>query len=191
MKKVIAILFTLVVMIVPCAIGASATEAINSNEQKVLDFLDQNVKLGTTTYHIPDEYINQAKNYFLTIEMTEKESNDIIAELQKGVNILKAAALPDKEFHMSVLPHSAKVAVLEAGKAACAVIDLTLVYNTSTEKVTITKSDSTGGQIVFDSAPIVKVTGSDMNLTAIAITVCSLIAVSAVTLIISKKVKLF
>lgn len=186
MKKIIAVLFA-VVLALGCFAAVSAEGAVNTYEKDVLDYLGQEVKLGKTTYIIPAEYVNQAKNYFLTIDMTEQESKDIIAALNGGLAALKAAALPDKEFDMKVLPYATKQAVLASGQNACAVIGLNLVYNTTTEKVVITKGENT----VLDSAPTIKTTGAAIDMTVIVVTMAALLAVAGAMVLVSKKARLF
>lgn len=181
----------LLLLAVPCAMGVSAADpAINANEQKILDVLSQTVTIGKTKYHIPDEYVNQAKNYFLTADISEADANTVITHINSGIETLKAATLPTQEFNIKTLPTATKEAVLQAGKDACATVNLTLVYNTATEKVTITNNAS-GNTVVFDAAPIVKVTGSNVNVTAIVVSFVSLVTVMVAAVVISKKARLF
>ncbi len=187
MKKLLAVFFALLLIAIPCCVGASAAGAINANEQKILDTLDQYVQLGKTKYHIPDEYIAQAKNYFLTVDVSEAQANEIIGYINDGIAILKKDAMPDKEFHMSVLPAADKQAILKAGQDACEVIDLTLTYDATTEKVVITAANNTTP--VFNSEPIIKTTGAEVN--AIVIVAAALAVVMVAAFVISKKVKLF
>ena len=191
MKKLLAVFFALLLIAIPCCVGASAAGAINANEQKVLDTLDQYVQLGKTKYHIPDEYIAQAKNHFLTVDVSETQANKIIGFINDGIAILKKDARPDEEFHMSILPAADKQAILKAGQDACAVIDLTLTYDAATEKVVITKTDAATGTPtqVFNSEPIIKTTGAEVN--AIVIVSAALAVVMVAAFVISKKVKLF
>lgn len=193
MKKFAAIFFSLLIMVSIFAVTVSAAPAINTNEQKVLDFLSQTVKLGNTNFKIPSEYITQAKNYFLTIDMTEAQANDVIAHVNTGVEVLKNSAVPNKDFNLKELPHAAKVAVLQAGQDASAVTGCNLTYNASTEKVVITTTvpGSTTPVVIFDSDPIIKKTGADFNASAIILTVSALVLAFSAVVVISKKAKLF
>lgn len=189
MKKILSVVMVLLLLAVPCAMGVSAADpAINANEQKILDVLSQTVTIGKTKYHIPDEYVNQAKNYFLTADISEADANTVITHINSGIDTLKAATLPTQE--IKTLPTATKEAVLQAGKNACATVNLTLVYNTVTEKVTITNNAS-GSTVVFDAAPVVKVTGSNVNVTAIVVSFVSLVTVMVAAVVISKKARLF
>lgn len=194
MKKIIAVLFAVVLMLVPFAVTAGAAGALSADEQRIIDFLSDEYKIGKTNYHIPDEYVNQAKNYFLTIDVTKEQADKIITEVQKAVDELKATVLPEEEFNIKVLPQNVKEDILNAGKEACDVVDLDLVYNAATSKVEITKAAATPGAadtVVFNDEPVIKTTGADVNASAIILTVSALVALVAVSVVISKKVKLF
>ncbi len=190
MKKLSAILLALLILVVPCCIGASAAGAINANEQKILDALDQYITLGTTKYHIPDEYITHAKNSFLTLDITEQETEEILGYINEGIEILKSDALPNEEFHMNVIPREDKEKILELGKKACEVVDQTLVYDSEEHTVIITTEDESGNPVVlFDSEPIIKTTGAEVNTIVVVSAVLAVVMVAA--FVISKKVKLF
>ena len=190
MKKIFAILLALLVLIVPCCIGASAAGAINAEEQRILDYLDQYVQLGKTKYHIPDEYIAQAKNSFLTVDINKAQADEIIGYISEGVEILKSDSRPDEEFHLNILPPADKQKILDLGKEACEVIDQTLVYDSVEHHVVITTEDASGAPVsLFDSAPVIKTTGGEVNAIVIASAVLAVVMVAA--FVISKKVKLF
>ena len=189
MKKLLAIFFALLLIAVPCCIGVSAAGAINADEQKILDTLDQYIQLGTTKYHIPDEYIAQAKNHFLTIDITKDQADEIIGYINEGTEILKHDATPNEEFHMEVLPSAHKEELLALGQAACEVVDLTLTYDVDDTHVVITDNSGNTPVDVFDSKPIIKTTGAEVS--AIVVTAAALAVVMVAAFVISKKVKLF
>lgn len=191
MKKVLAILFAILLMVVPCCIGVSAAGAINDYEQNILNALDQYVQLGKTKYHIPDEYITAAKNYFLTTEVTEQQSKDAIGYIDDAIDELKSTVLPNEEFHMEDLPFAVKQDILNFGQAAAATTGLSLSYNPKTDHIEIVKPSEDGSTqvMVFNNAPIVKTTGAEINTVAVTATVLAVVMVAA--FVISKKVKLF
>ncbi len=194
MKKIIAVLFAVVLMLVPCAVAAGAAGALSADEQRVIDFLSDEYTIGKTVYSIPDEYITQAKNYFLTIDIAATQADEIIAEVQKAIDELKATVLPDEEFHMETLPTNVKEDVLKAGQAACKVVGLDLTYNVATAKVEITKpSEVDSGQptVIFNAEPIIKTTGADVNTASVVLTIGALAALVAACAVVAKKVKLF
>lgn len=191
MKKIVTLLLAVLILIIPCAIGASAAGAINAAEQKILDKLDETFKIGKTEYHISDEYINQAKNYFLTADITDTAATTVIAKIDEGVKLVQAETLPDEEFHMEVLPTEVKEDVLAAGEAACAAANLTLTYNATSKKVEITKVAGNAPVVVFTAEPVVKATGAEADFTAVIATVSVCVLVLVASFAVSKKVKLF
>ena len=191
MKKIITLLLAVLLLMVPCAIGASAAGAINDAEQQILDKLDETFKIGKTEYHIPDEYINQAKNYFLTTDLDATVASTVIAEIDKSVKLVKAQTLPDEDFHMETLPTDVKKQVLAAGQAACATANLTLTYNATSKKIEITKIVDNSPVIVFNAEPIIKTTGANADYTVAVVAVCACVLVLVASFAVSKKVKLF
>lgn len=191
MKKILAIFFAVLLMVVPCCIGVSAAGAINQYEQDILNTLDQYIQLGKTQYHIPDEYITAAKNHFLTTEITEQQAKEAIKYINEGAEELKATVLPDEEFHMEDLPATVKKDILDLGKSAAATAGLSLSYNAETQHVEIVKPSEDGSTqvVVFNDDPIIKTTGAEVNTIAVTATVLAVVMVAA--FVISKKVRLF
>ncbi len=190
MKKLFALLVALVVLVSVFTMGVGAAGAINANEQKVIDKLTTSVKLGTTDFKIPDEYVQQAKNYFLTIDMTEDEANRVIAYINDGITAMQATTAPNATFSIGTMPQATKNAVLTAGQNAASVVNCTLSYNAAEDKVTITKNDGSN-TVIFNSAPIIKKTGFEFDATAAVVTSLALVAVLCGVAVVSKKVKLF
>ncbi len=193
MKKITSVLVALVVLVSVFAFSASAAGAINTYEQKVLDYLSQHVQLGKTDFKIPDEYINQAKNYFLTIDMTEDQANDVIGHVNEGIEVLKSCAVPDKDFDMKILPQAKKADLLKAGQDASAVTGANLTYDVSSEKVVITviPEGSNVPVVIFSDEPIVKATGSSLSASAVILTAGVMALALCVVVAASKKANLF
>lgn len=165
MKKLSAVLVALV-LVAFTAVTAFAA-GINSSEQAVLDELKTSVAMKDEKMVIPTEYVNQAENYFNTIEMTEAESKDIIAILKEGEKFLEnsgAANIKDLTFDQ-------KKELLAYGERVVGVIDMTMSYDKTTRKLTILAPD---GKVAFCAEPYltkdgaveenpIKTTGSDVN----------------------------
>lgn len=194
MKKFIT---TLILLVVVAAISMSAFAAtgINKFEQEVLDLLDSSVELGVNDwdFEIPQKYINTAKNYFAgDCDMTEAEKNEIIALINKGIDVVKKDAASQKnsgkEFNLSKMSEAARTEVLNAGKAACEAVDLQLTYNSTNNAVVITQEGSSTP--VFESTAVVKATGEaitvDATFVGIAVVTC-LALVTGVMYVVSKK----
>lgn len=168
MKKLAAIILAIALLIVPMSISASAEGAINEFEKKVLNALDENVKVGDKYFHVPQEYITQAENFLKTIDMTEAESETILAKIADSKQVIidnKVTSTSD----LKVLPKEAKQKILDNGKAASAAVDAELTYDGT--NVTVTHE----GTPVFEDAPIVKVTGAEVDYTAIALAMAGLV----------------
>lgn len=164
MKKLLSVVLA-IMMLVICTFGASAAGDINANEQKILDLLSTKIDVGGSHAEIPAEYINQAKAYFMTIDIKDDEAEQIVAVLNEGI-ATGTAALKDAEAHgkhivsLADFSKEDKEHILACGQTACAVIDLTLTYVPADNHVEIV--DNKTGKIVFIDDAIVKITGSNM-----------------------------
>lgn len=165
MKKLSAILVALV-LVAATAVTAFAA-GINSSEQAVLDELKTSVAMKGGEMVIPTEYVNQAENYFNTIDMTEAQSKDIIAVIKDGKNFLANSGASN----ISDLSFAQKQELLAYGEKAVAVLDMTMSFDKTTKKITILDPK---GEEAFNAAPTlsktgavsenpIKTTGSDVN----------------------------
>ena len=126
MKKLSAILIALV-LVAATAVTAFAA-GINSSEQAVLDKLNGTVTMQGNQMRISQEFVNQAENYFNTIEMTEQESKDIIAVLDEGNNYLANSGAAD----FKSLSYDQKQVLLGYGQKAVGVIGMSMSYDPAT-----------------------------------------------------------
>lgn len=165
MKKLSAILIALV-LVAATAVTAFAA-GINSSEQAVLDELKTSVAMKDGEMVIPTEYVNQAENYFNTIEMTEAQSKDIIATIEDGKKFLANSGASN----ISDLTFAQKQELLDYGKKVVGVLDMTMSYDKTTKKLTIFDPN---GEVAFSATPYltktgaiaenpIKTTGSDIN----------------------------
>ena len=88
MKKLSAIVVAILLVAVS-AVSAFAA-GINDNEQKVLTELKTSVNMQGTDMYWPDSFVNQAENYFNTIDMTDEQADQIIAVIKSGKTQLEA-----------------------------------------------------------------------------------------------------
>lgn len=167
MKKLSAILVALI-LVAATAVTAFAA-GINSHEQAVLDELRTSVTMTGGEMVIPSEYVNQAENYFNTIDMTKEESDDIIAIIKEGKTFLENSGASN----ISTLSYNQKSELLNNyGKRVVGVIDMTMTYNKVDGHLTIFDPD---GNVAFSAVPyltptgeisdgdIIKTTGADVN----------------------------
>ena len=186
MKKICSILLALIILIVPMSVSASAAGDINANEKEILESLSEKVDIKGKKFIIPPKYVNQAENYFKTIDIDDTECAEILIYIEEGKKIVAASDIK-KTSDLKVLPYPQKKRILELGQMAVAVTGGNLVY-TKDETVRITNAK---GEVIFDSAPIIKQTGAEIDFTTLAIASASVIVLLGGAVVISKKRGLF
>lgn len=206
MKKVSAIFISLLLVAVTAISAFAAESGINDNENKVLDALQTTVTMSDGVMEIPDAYVNQAENYFNTIDMTAQEADDIVSIINEGKSFLEksgAANIKDLTFDQ-------KKELLAIGKRAVGVIGMTMSYDFTTKELTIltpdnevafkavpylsvVKSSSGGTSVVVKDDSIIKTTGADsISFAGFAVVGAVLVVVtagSAFFLLKNKKVR--
>ncbi|MEF2884666.1 MAG: hypothetical protein U0P28_05735, partial [Ruminococcus sp.] len=88
MKK-LASIFVALLLVAVSVVSAFAAD-INANEKKVLDELKTSVKMQGKDMYLPDSFVNQAENYFNTIDMTAEQADEFIAVIKSGKTQLEA-----------------------------------------------------------------------------------------------------
>ncbi|HIR02965.1 MAG: hypothetical protein U0M23_01960 [Acutalibacteraceae bacterium] len=131
MKKFAAVLLAMI-LVVALAVSVSAA-GINESEQKVLDELSSKVEIGNGYYMIPTEYVNQAENYFNTIDMTPQQADEIIGYIQQGEKIM----IDNAATSFNMLTYEQKIEIMELGQKAVGVLGMTLTVQPKTNIVTI------------------------------------------------------
>ena len=64
---------------------------INTAEQKILDELRTSVDMEGNSKYLPGSYINQAENYFNTIEISDADADTIISKIESTKTFLTGA----------------------------------------------------------------------------------------------------
>lgn len=181
MKKLSAMLVAFI-LVAATAFTAFAA-GINDSEQAVLNELKTSVKMNGSEMVIPSEFVNQAENYFNTIDMTADESSQIVAVLKKGESFLENSGASN----IADLTFAQKQTLLSYGKEVVGVLDMTMSYDTSSKKLTIYGKD---GKVAFSVSAVptltkagsvqdnsvIKTTGAEADFSGI-------IAVSAVAFV--------
>lgn len=172
MRKVVKSFATVALSAVVAVSATAAVSAagINAAEQSILDELNTTIVMNGVEKRVQPQYVNQAENYFNTIEVTDEQAEQIIAKIDEiktflqGTSATKIAELTSEEADT----------VAELAQEALSVINLTLQYNKSTGAVSIVDAD---GTVVFsatvaaisgDADNPIKVTGSGFNIPGIA-----------------------
>ena len=128
--------------------------------------------------------------------MTAEQKDEIMKYIKAGAAVIQndavAKGTDDKTFRLADLSAESRAEILSLGQKACAEVELTLNYVPTKNKVVITtKNENTP---VFESAPVVKVTGEDFALNAGSVCVAVVVVMilgSAVMYGVSKKKGLF
>lgn len=88
MRRIFAFIVALLVAAVSAVTAFAA--GINENERKVLDELKTSVEMQGVEMNWPAAYVNQAENYFNTIDMTSDQAEQIIAVIRSGKTQLES-----------------------------------------------------------------------------------------------------
>lgn len=173
-KKIMAVTASAVMMLA-MSVSAFAAGTVDATEQKILDEL----KAKSVT----SNYISQAENYLAKdgVNVTEAQATSIIANIDKAADIAAKANIKTKA---DLLKADAAVvdSIVAEVKAAAAVVDLTVSYNTKNGEVSIVDKDN---KVVATSNVGIKKTGADSMTTVAVVSVLGL-AVAGLA-VVSKK----
>ena len=147
MRK-IASLLVAAALVGTVSVSAMAAD-INEAEQAVLNELNGSVIMKGQKLVISEEYKNQAKNYFNTIDMTQEQSDNIVAELQKAEQLITeqgsdAGNIPE-------MLYAKKRELLTLGQNMAGEVGLTMSWNAATKEIIIADADST---VLFQGKPV-------------------------------------
>ncbi|MCI0131089.1 MULTISPECIES: hypothetical protein [unclassified Vagococcus] len=184
MKKLVSLIFTLLVVMLP--ITANAAGAISTDEQRILDSLNAGIttKEGQRFFFSATD-IQQAENDLKTNDYSAETVNTVVGHIEAAKQLavdnsagIKATGLEDflkqlpKHIQNQIQNH-----ILEAAKALGLSVD---------SKGNVTNN---AGQKVFvattSSNPVVKTTG--ISLTSAIVTIASLVALTVATGFFSKR----
>ena len=151
MKKLSAI-FVALLLVAVSAVSAFAA-GINDNEQKVLDELKTSVKMQGTEMYLPEAYVNQAENFFNTIDMTEDQADKVLSVIKSGKTQLEATGAKN----IADCTTAQKKELMTTLKNVMAPVNGTASYDKTTGEITL-KSES--GEVIFKAVPTLVEKGS-------------------------------
>lgn len=151
MKKLSAI-FVALLLVAVSAVSAFAA-GINDNEQKVLDELKASVKMQGTEMYLPEAYVNQAENFFNTIDMTEDQADKVLSVIKSGKTQLEATGAKN----IADCTTAQKKELMTTLKNVMAPLNGTASYDKTTGEITL-KSES--GEVIFKAVPTLVEKGS-------------------------------
>lgn len=152
-------IFSTIALTAVIAISASTSAfaaGINSAEQKILDSLNTTVTMNGIEKSIPAGYINQAENYFNTVEFTDDEADKIVSAIEDAKTYLSSTGA-SKVSELTSVQTDAVVSKLQSGLS---VVGLTLQYTRSTGEVSIIDAK---GNVVFSTSIAAFGSGSENN----------------------------
>lgn len=164
-----------VIMSIVCVILAiamslpSMAAGLDADKQKILDAVNQAITVNGKTAGLPANQKSQAENYLKRddIAITEDQANTAVEQIDKAVNILKAANVdsPDQ------LSSSDKAKLIDRMQKAANAIGLSVSVNSANNAITILDKNHT---IVASFENVIKTTGPDIRMAA-AVFGCALV----------------
>nr|WP_316619770.1 LPXTG cell wall anchor domain-containing protein [uncultured Ruminococcus sp.] len=151
MKK-LSTIFVALLLVAVSAVSAFAA-GINDNEQKVLDELKTSVKMQGTEMYLPEAYVNQAENFFNTIDMTEDQADKVLSVIKSGKTQLEATGAKN----IADCTTAQKKELMTTLKNVMAPVNGTASYDKTTGEITL-KSES--GEVIFKAVPTLVEKGS-------------------------------
>lgn len=176
MKRFVKVI-TSAILSATLAVGTAAAVSaagINAAEQKILNELNTTVSMNGVEKSIPAGYINQAENYFNTVEITDSEADQIVAAIEDAKSYLASTGAAS----VSALSSDQLDTFVSKVQAALSVINLTVQYTKSTGAVTIVDAngkviltatmDASNGNAGSGSSTVagenpIKTTGADFS----------------------------
>lgn len=152
MKKVSAILVALL-LVATTAFTAFAA-GINADEQKVLDAVSGTLDVNGTEIAWPASYVNQAENYFNTIDLTSDQADAIISEIDSAKAFLKAHDFTD----FSKASEADRKDLFKFMKNSMAVVGGKATYDRTTGEVTLTDAN---GEVLMKVVPTFVIKGQE------------------------------
>lgn len=141
--KVISASLLATTVAVTAAFSASAA-GINAAEQSILDELNTTVTMQGVEKNIPASYINQAENYFNTIEVTDEQAAEIVAGIEDAKSYLEQTGAAN----FKSLTSAQVDTFVSKCQSTVSVIGLTLSFDKSTGAISLTDSSN---NVVFSA----------------------------------------
>ena len=154
MKKVVSI-FAALLLVAISVVSAFAAD-VNANEKKVLDELKTSVKMQGTDMYWPDAFVNQAENYFNTIDMTAEQADKILEVIKFGKSQLEATGAKN----IADCTTAQKKELMATLVKVMAPVNGTASYDKATGEITL-KSEK--GEVIFKAVPTLVAKGGGMS----------------------------
>lgn len=154
MKKLSAIIAALLVVAVSAFTAFAA--GVNDYERKVLDELKTSVEMQGNDMYWPVAFVNQAENYFNTIDMTADQADQIISVIRSGKTQLEATGAKN----IADCTAAQKRELMTTLADVVAPVKGTASYDKTSGEVTL---KSGNGEVIFKAVPTLVEKGSNMG----------------------------
>jgi len=163
LKKLLVVLISLIIALSSLTIVSAAS--LNQYEQEVYNILATKFFYQGKAYGFPIEYLNQAENYFLQIDITRAQRNEMMPYLEKAKAVMiknkDLIVYKDDVIYIEEFLEKAKDALLLNAQKAGAVVGIKIIYDG--ENLVGTRTVNGQTTIVFIDTPIIKVTGLNIG----------------------------
>lgn len=170
MKRKLYIICAMLMMSMTQVCSVSAIGSISADEQKIIDALQEGVKVNKTTFNLNSADINAAKNYLASNELTSAQITDVLNQIEAAKSYIRNNNIMDIE---SIKGSHAKN-ILQYVEAAASSLNLNVVVNSDG---TVSLNDGEG-KLIYSSSGVIKKTGYDFSqtLAVSSVLVCCLFA---------------
>lgn len=166
MKKIVVFLLILILFSIVNILPAFADSdsVITNNEKAILNKISTNIYLNGKEYSLPDAYLDQIKKYLRTVDISKEQSDEIINQLDIGINIIKkdisSSTIVNGRIDLSKMPLAVKADLLQAFSGAIAPVGLKVITNDGKNYSIIEAESRT---VIYTTSPIFKLTGAEQN----------------------------
>ena len=173
MKKISAIIAALLVTAVSAVTVFAA--GVNDNERKVLDELKTSVEMQGKDMYWPEAFVNQAENYFNTIDMDADQAEKIIAVIKNGKEQLESTGAEN----IAKCTAEQKKELMTTLTDVVAPINGTASYDKTSGEVTL---KSGNGEVINGKTTdggVIKITGASADLSPFVLIGAAIVSVIA------------
>ena len=165
MKNIVKILASVLVagVVAVSAVCSVSAAGLSNGESRVLDELNTTVNLNGTATKCPQQYINQAENYFLLdyVDITDAQADEIIGYINDCKAFLESANVST----YGELTDEQMAELVALANKASGVVEVTLVLDRPSKVVTAyDKHGNVIGKATTDGKDdgVIKTTGADV-----------------------------
>lgn len=178
MKK-LACLMVVAALLVVSVIPAFAA-GINTNEQKLINYVKSAYVVDGTTITVPQEYITALENVFAEVEVTDAQYTEIMGILEKALDVVKKNNIQKLD---DITATGTTEVLLDYGRQALAVLGygLSVKGHLSDADHGLLIITDPNGNVIAELHPNVVITKTGADFTSVAVCGAAAVAVLAVS----------